>query len=71
MKTNFAPTFSLKRFLRDALAHNGTLGILLTGSIGMAGYDDYSFHLTASLLALPLMTIPSASIAGLMTRLTR
>ncbi len=39
---------------------------VLPGTEGMAGYDDYLFHLTTALPALPLMLIPSM-IIGLAT----
>ncbi len=40
--------------------------IVLPGTEGMAGYDDYGYHLRVSLPVLPLMVVPSAIIAGLM-----
>lgn len=37
--------------------------VVLPGTEGMAGYDDYSFHLKAALPALPGMAIPALLIA--------
>ncbi|MCA9959804.1 MAG: hypothetical protein KC443_12255 [Anaerolineales bacterium] len=37
--------------------------MVLPGTEGMAGYDDYAFHLTASLPAIPLMAIPALIVA--------
>ena len=39
--------------------------IILPGTEGMAGYDDYAFHLKVSLPALPLAILPSLLIAAL------
>lgn len=39
--------------------------IILPGTEGMAGYDDYGFHLKISLPALPLAVLPSLLIAAL------
>lgn len=44
---------------------------ILPGTEGMAGYDDYGYHLRVSLPALPLMVVPSAIIAGMMARKLR
>lgn len=41
---------------------------VLPGTEGMAGYDDYGFHLRAALPALPLMAIPAAIVAFFMRR---
>ena len=38
--------------------------IVLPGTEGMAGYDDYAFHLKAALPALPMMILPSLLIAA-------
>lgn len=40
-------------------------GIVLPGTEGAAGYDDYGFHLKAALPALPLTILPSLLIAAL------
>ncbi len=37
--------------------------VVLPGTEGMAGYDDYGFHLKAALPALPGMAIPALLIA--------
>lgn len=37
--------------------------IVLPGTEGMAGYDDYGFHLKAALPALPAMALPAFIIA--------
>ncbi len=39
---------------------------VLPGTEGMAGYEDYGFHLTTALPALPLMAIPALIVAFLM-----
>lgn len=39
---------------------------VLPGTEGMAGYEDYGFHLKAALPALPLMTIPALVVAYFM-----
>lgn len=41
---------------------------ILPGTEGMAGYDDYLFHLRAALPALPLMALPALLIALVMKR---
>ncbi len=38
--------------------------IILPGTEGMAGYDDYAFHLKVALPALPLAILPSLLIAA-------
>lgn len=37
--------------------------VVLPGTEGMAGYDDYGFHLRAALPALPAMALPALIIA--------
>lgn len=37
---------------------------IFPGTEGMAGYDDYAFHLTTALPALPLAILPSLLIAA-------
>jgi hypothetical protein len=37
--------------------------VVLPGTEGMAGYDDYGFHLKAALPALPAMALPALIIA--------
>ncbi len=39
--------------------------VVLPGTEGMAGYDDYGFHLRAHLKALPMLTIFALVIAAL------
>ncbi len=40
-------------------------GIVLPGTEGAAGYDDYAFHLKTALPALPLAILPSLFIGAL------
>lgn len=42
--------------------------VVLPGTEGLAGYDDYAFHLRVALPALPLMALPALLIALLMQR---
>lgn len=37
--------------------------MVLPGTEGMAGYDDYTFHLKEHMRALPMLTIPAGIIA--------
>jgi hypothetical protein len=42
--------------------------IVLPGTEGMAGYKDYGYHLKVSWPAVPMLTIPSAIIAWIISR---
>ena len=41
--------------------------IVLPGTEGLAGYDDYTFHFRGLLIGFPLVLLRSAIVAGLLS----